>query len=409
MRGSIITAVLVVTTLWAGPEARGQVRVPADTVASPADTTRTLEELEADLLEELGAADSAAAPAGAAPPAAGPAGTLNPDISLITDFIADLSPEQSTLEGGDRFQLREVELGVQGAVDPYFRYDAFLALHEGEIEVEEGYATTLGLPAGLQARAGKFRLPFGKVNLTHRPELGTIDYPLLHQEFFGAEGLASTGVWLSVIGAPLGFFQELSLMATNGADAADHEEEDHEEADHEESEGKDLLDDLADRLWLAHLKNSWDPSPTSNIEAGASWGTSAVDAPERERTNLYGVDAIWRWKPPAQGKYRSAILQAEAAWRVAAGQDETRFGAFAFGQLQLSRRTYVGARYDYVEQPDEGGATRQAGQAILRFFPTEFSQLRLTYERQATEADEGLDRLLFQTTFALGPHRPHAY
>lgn len=425
-------AILIVTA----PVARAQQPTPGDTTRpapadtidpAPADTTdESLEEIEARLLGELGGADTT--PGAAAP--ATQAGNLNPDISLIADFLADLSPDESTIEGGDRFQLREVEIGIQGAVDPYFRYDAFVAIHGGEVEIEEAYATTLSLPASLQAKIGRFLLPFGKENLTHVPELNTIEHPLVIQEYFGEEGFSSTGVWGSIVGAPLGFVQELSLVAANGAEVHEHgeEEEDHahealaapgraplpsqdddhddEHDDEHEEHGTGLLDDLADRLWVANLKNSIDLSEAANLEVGLSWGTTATDGP---RTNLYGANAIWRWKPPATAKYRSAILQAEAFWRRDLSQEEARFGAFAFGQWQLTRRTYVGARWDYVEsiEADEGEIT--AGQVLLRYFPTEFSQLRLAWERQAPEHGESVDRVLFQTTFALGPHRPHPY
>jgi hypothetical protein len=379
-----------------------------------ADTTDSLEEIEARLMGELGRADSAAGPAGGA--RAEGAATLNPDISLIADFLVDLSPDEATLEGGDRYQIREVEIGVQGALDPYFRYDAFLGLHGDGIELEEAYATTLALPASLQARLGKFLLPFGKVNLTHRPELQMFDYPLVHREFFGEEGFSSTGLWGSWIGDPLGFYQELSIVGAEGMEA--HGEEDGHAGDahapspsqdEDEPRGGSLGDDLADRLWLAHLKNSLDLTPASNLELGASWATAIVEEEEaRARTNVYGIDVTGRWKPPQFAKYRSAILQAEAIWRNEAGPPETKFGAFAYAQWQLARRWYVGARGDWVEPPEEEGALA-GGQLLVKWFPTEFSQLRLAYERQDPEEGNALDRLIFQTTFALGPHRPHAF
>jgi hypothetical protein len=391
------------------------------TAAAAADTTDSLAEIEARLMDELGVADTTAARAAPAPAATaargGGAATLNPDISLIADFLVDLSPDEATLENGERYQLRELEIGVQGAVDPYFRYDAFLGLHGEGIEVEEGYVTTLALPASLQARLGKFLLPFGKVNLTHRAELQMFDYPLVHREFFGEEGFSSTGVWGSWIGAPLGFFQELSVVGAEGMEAHAHGEVEHAEETHalspaqeeEKSDGGSLGDDLADRLWLAHVKNSLDLTPASNLELGASWATAIVEEEEAQaRTNVYGIDVTWRWKPPQFAKYRSAILQAEAIWRNEAGPPETRFGAFGYAQWQLSRRWYVGARGDWVEPPEEAGTLR-GGQLLVRWFPTEFSQLRLAYERQDPEEGDALDRLIFQTTFALGPHRPHAF
>ena len=383
---------------------------PADTMAAaPADTIESLEEIEARLLGELGAADSAAP---MAPARGGGAASLNPDISLIADFLVDSSPDEATLEEGDRYQIRDVEIGVQGAVDPYFRYDAFLGVHGDGIELEEAYATTLALPASLQARLGRFLLPFGKVNLTHRAELQMFDYPLVHRAFFGEEGFSSTGLWGSWIGAPLGFFQELSLVGAEGMEAHEHGEEEHAEEvspAQEEEDGGSLGGDLADRLWLAHVKNSLDLTPASNLEFGGSWATAIVEEEEtRARTNVYGIDVTWRWKPPQFAKYRSAILQAEAIWRNEAGPPETKFGAFGFAQWQLSRRWYVGARGDWVEPPEEEGTLR-GGQLLIKWFPTEFSQLRLAYERQDPEEGQALDRLIFQTTFALGPHRPHAF
>ena len=389
-------------------------RAPAQDPVAPADTTDTLEAIEARLLGELGAPDSAA-PA-AAPPAQPAAATLNPDLSLISDFLIDLSPEEPTLENDERFQLREIEIGIQGAVDPYFRYDAFLGIHGDEIEVEEGYVTTLALSANLQARLGKFLVPFGKVNLTHRPELPMFDYPLVHREFFGEEGFSSTGAWGSWIGDPLGFYQELSIVGAEGMEAHEHGEEEHageagepSPAQEEEGHGGSLANDLGDRLWLAHVKNSIDLSPAANLEIGASWATAIVEEEGlRARTNVYGIDVTWRWKPPQFSKYRSAILQAEAIWRDEAGIGETKTGGFAFAQWQFSRRWYVGARGDWVEPPEEEG-TLAGGQLLVKWFPTEFSQLRLAYERQDPEEGDALDRLIFQTTFALGPHRPHAF
>lgn len=413
--GSVWAAAAILLAGAAG--ARAQQPTPGDTIRpAAADTTQgeSLEAIEARLLGELGAADSTPGAGPAARPSGGTA-TLNPDVSLIADFRVDLSPEESTLEDGDRFRLQEIEIGIQGAVDPYFRYDAFLGLHDGAIEAEEAYATTLALPARLQAKVGKFLLPFGKTNLTHPPEQATIDPPLAIQEFFGEEGFSSAGVWASVVGAPLGVPQELALVVADGAEPGAHAEAGTDAAaeraprpaaDGDSGSGRGLLDDLADRLWLAHLKTSVDFTRASNLEVGLSWATSAVDGP---RTNLYGVDATWRWKPPERAKYRSALLQAEAYWRRDLSEPDPRFGAFALAQWQLARRWHVGARFDTVEGIEAAEGTTTAGQALLRFFPTEFSQIRLAVERRSPEHDAAVDRVLVQTTFALGPHRPHAY
>lgn len=401
-RGTVLWTVLILI-LSAPGALRAQQPGAPDTTDVAADTLPSLEDIEARLLGELGGADSTQA-AGPPPvaPAAQTAGTLNPNLSLIADFLIDFSPEESTLEGGDRFQLREIEIGIQGSVDPYFRYDAFIAFRGEEVEIEEGYASTLGLPAGLNVKLGKMRLPLGKANLTHRPELNTVDYPLVLQSYFGEEGLASTGVWGSIIGSPLGFFQDLSVVAANGPTRHIDEEAVVEPVQ------DDKVDEENDPLWLAHLRNYWDLTDAANIEVGASWATDVVHEPERYRENFYGLNTIWRWKPLQQGLYRSAVLQGELIWRNRTDLG-TDLGWFLFGQYQFTRRWFVAGQYDDVARTEDVEGDLRSIQAIVRFFPTEFSQLRLAYQRLEPELGDGVDRILFQTTFALGPHRPHPF
>ena len=65
---------------------------------------------------------------------------LLPDISAVGDLVGDLSPEGSTQEGGERFSVREVEVALQAAVDPYFRGDVFFGISDLEkINIEQAY------------------------------------------------------------------------------------------------------------------------------------------------------------------------------------------------------------------------------------------------------------------------------
>ena len=63
--------------------------------------------------------------------------------------------------------------------------------------VEEGYLTTLSLPAKLQLKAGKFREAVGRINPTHPHALPFIDLPNAYVNLFGEEGLNDEGVSLS--------------------------------------------------------------------------------------------------------------------------------------------------------------------------------------------------------------------
>ncbi len=380
------------------------------------------------------------------------ASRLLPDISLLGDLIADFSPDGSTQEDGTRFGIRELELGIQAVVDPYFRADAFLGLSDLEgIAIEEAYLSTLALPYSLQIRAGRFHLPLGKQNTTHRPELHTIDYPHVIQRFLGPEGGKGTGVWVSKLFAPFGFYQELQLVAMDrfGGDAHGHGPEEEEE----HGEELEIVPDeppnqsLSGLGYAARLRNYWDLSQATNIELSASAATGKMTqgvfclptgGGEEEpcpgqvtgvnaRTGVVGADFTLRWRPLQQGLYRSFILQAEwmrqlndetpplfpepAGFELEyEGPTRSFDGAYAFARYQLSRRTYLGARYDWLEDPESNGEKLTAASGYLTFFPSEFSKLVAGFERMMPGAGlEATNRLIVQATFALGPHRPHPF
>src|SRR5690348_6068522 len=99
----------------------------------------------------------------AAPP--GNASIANPATSVIGWFQGAAGNDRRTQ--ADAFALREAELALQSAVDPYAKADFILSFTPGEgVDVEEGYLTWLSLPLGAQARIGKFRSDFGKFNKT---------------------------------------------------------------------------------------------------------------------------------------------------------------------------------------------------------------------------------------------------
>jgi len=384
--------------------------------------------------------------------------SMNPDFSALGDFLIDLSPRSPTFtEDGKRFSLREVELGIQGAVDPFFRADLFLGLHGGEISVEEGYLTALLLPGQLQARLGRFLLPMGKVNLTHRPELLTLEYPLAIRTYFSEEGFRGTGASVSRLFAPFGVFQELQLFVLNGIEGEGHGH-DHGNGDdhgHDHGPAEELVLGGPDRRGLeqlgsmAHLRTFFDLGVASNVEVGASFGIGTVERylrpgrdaapvggerPDVLRTyriqRLWGTNVIYRWRPPERGLYRSFRLEGEAF--VHDGPEAPAFGGFAQTQLQVGRRTYVAGRIDAVQRPgsqhveahgqgvsrhvhidtDSGGEWLHAASAYWTFFPSEFSRLRLGVERTFGDGwgERGsVWRAALQTTFSLGPHRPHPF
>ena len=374
-------------------------------------------------------------------PVTGPQGSTNPrllpDFSAVGDFVADLSPKGSTQEDKTRIRVREVELAVQAAVDPYFRGDVFLGINDAEkISIEQAFLTTTALPNELELKIGRFLMPVGKLNTTHRHDLHTVEYPYVIQRFFSPDGYKGTGFWLSRVLAPFGFYQEIQLTAVDRL--ADR--------DTTLQSGDEVNRTLKGLGYSARLRNYLDINESTNFEL-SGWGLTGVREEPipvsvgninalNARQTTYGLDLTFRWRPLQQGLYKSFILQSE--WmrqytKSASGfipgpicrdlcppvtgppllvaTDRTNYaGGYVFARYQISQRGFLGARYDRVQDPDFAGEVTQAASGYLEFFPSEFSKMTAMYERYIPPAGiERINRILLQATFALGPHKPHPF
>jgi hypothetical protein len=84
-------------------------------------------------------------------------------------------------------------------------------------------------------------------------------------------------------------------------------------------------------------------------------------------------------------------------------------GAYLFARFQTSQRQFIGARYDYVQNPENDGRTLTAGSVYLEWYPSEFSKLNFAYEGVKNSGEDLINRLLVQAAFSLGPHKPHPF
>ena len=138
------------------------------------------------------------------------------DLSFLPSFFAGASTARDeslqTLQGGGHdphkrgFTLAQGEIGLSGAVDPYFRGQAYIVTSidaltgETNVELEEAFLSTLGLPYGLQLEVGHFLTEFGQINPRHPHQWDWIDQPIVNTRMFGGEGLRSPGMrlgWLT--------------------------------------------------------------------------------------------------------------------------------------------------------------------------------------------------------------------
>src|SRR5574341_830932 len=127
-------------------------------------------------------------PLAAAPAPAAPANLFNPTLTVFGNGLYRWDDRRVLTEDGDRidrrFWLREAELDLRAAVDPFADGIAIVSLEAEapgayEATVEEAYVTVKSLPVtfleqpplGLKLRAGRFLTETGRVNRLHTHDL----------------------------------------------------------------------------------------------------------------------------------------------------------------------------------------------------------------------------------------------
>ena len=319
---------------------------------------------------------------------------LNPDISVIGDFLSSMG--HNPMVATPAFQMHESEVGLQAIIDPYARGDFFLSFGEEGVNLEEGYITFTALPAGFVLRGGKMRAAFGKVNTLHNHVLPWTDRPLVTNSLVGGEdGINDAGLSLTrILPAPKGLFLEATGQVFRG-DSAD----------------VFTSSKRSDVSAVAHLRGYRDLTESTNLDIGASYARGHNDLGSRYLTQLYGVDATVRWKPLRRSIYHSFVGRSEFIWsqRQQLPRLQRSFGFYASGDYQLARRWFAGARYDHSDRSRDDALTDSGASLVLTYWPSEFSQLRGQYRliRYAEHFDA--HEFLMQLQFSLGAHGAHPF
>ena len=364
------------------------------TVHAQQDSTATADSLMIQSLQQ----QMSTAPGQSPQPAPRTAPTTNPNMSVIGDFRALYqSPARRHVDA----EFKEAEIALQSVVDPYARAEFFLSIARDPttgkfgIDLEEGYLTTMDLPANLQLKAGKFRSTFGKINNIHPHALPFIDVPNVYANYLGEEGLNDEGLSLSwLVPNPLEFYQELTFEATRGP-----------------TESPSFALSPVDRfLYLGHLKNFWDLTDNATLELGVSGVAGPNDA--GFSTVLGGVDLTYKWKPLQFNTYQSIVLQAEALWsdrKVTQNKKVKSWGMYGLATYQLSKRWFLTGRFDYSNKPGSALFVERAYSGTLGWFATEFQKVELEFKTTSSNAFNNIYQLVLRSVFVIGAHGAHAY
>ncbi len=371
-----------------------------------------------------------------------PAGAyMNIGFVGIMDFGWSSEPDVGSLQLGDHdprvrgFTIPNVELALDGAVDPYFKgFSNFVYKidQSGEtgVELEEMFFLTTSLPGNLQIKAGQFFTEFGRQNPQHPHSWAFVDQPLVLNRMFGPDGLRSQGARVSWL-APTSWYTEAMVSVLNSAGGTAFSFRSDESSEiHGGVPGAREVERLQDFLLVPRIATSVDLTATQTLLLGASAAFGPNSSGPRARTRIYGADVYWKWKSAtaAQG-FPFVSLQTEllyrryqAAERVSA--DDPMVTLFAemlsdrgfYSQVLwgIKPRVVAGLRGEFASGNEaafdsELRADRFRLSPNLTWYPTEFSKLRLQYNydhRQGIGRDHSV---WMQFEFLLGAHASHKF
>jgi hypothetical protein len=360
-------------------------------------------------------------------PAASPA-AFNPAISLILDGkYRRLSEDPDTYiipgfalgeeVGPDErgLGIDESELVISANIDDWFFGNFTAALTpEDEVEVEEAYFQTLGLPQGFLLRGGRFFSRIGYLNELHPHFWDFVDAPLPYQAMlagqFGDDGIQVRWV------APTDLFVELGGELFRGANFP---------AGGNDSNGVGV------RSAFVHVGG--------DVGEGHAWqaGVSHLrtDAEERETGagdvfsgdgHLTILDFIWKWAPGGNPYQTYLKLQGEYFHREEDGlfndmpYEGDQNGWYLQAVYQFMPRWRLGLRHDQVHADDvdevfeetvldNQGHRPHRNSLMLDYSHSEFSRLRLQYNRDESRPDDIDHQWFLQYIMSLGAHGAHRF
>src|SRR5947207_6800837 len=330
------------------------------------------------------------------------------------------------------FSLRNAEIALDGAVDPYFKGYANLVFklekdQSTKVELEETYLQSVALPANLQLKAGQFFANFGRQNPQHPHTWAFVDEPLVLSRAFGPDGLRNIGGQLSWL-LPTPFYTEAFLGVFNGQGGTAFSFRNLEqEGNHGRSPIDRGLRGPGDLLYVPRITSSFDLTDQQTLVVGASAAFGPNDSGPHSRTEAYGVDAYWKWKSDhADQGFPFVSWQTEGLYeRFGAGEDVSarlpaenlrNWGFYTQLLWGIKPRWVAGLRGEFVSGNDGAfdasdifRGDRLRVSPNFTWYPSEFSKIRLQYNYDQGRSFGADHSVWMQVEFLLGSHAAHKF
>lgn len=331
---------------------------------------------------------------------------------------------------GEGFAVDHTELNFSANVDDKFygSTTAAIAQHEGEIEIEleEAFVQTLpgvGLPEGMSVKAGRAFWTIGYLNEHHAHADDFADRPLPYRVFLDGSYNDDGAEFAYVL--PTSFYSEIGGGVFRGDDFP-----------FGEADGDGI------GAWSAYARVGGDIGANQSWRLGASILSGEAGAGRLSNedilsfvgdTDLYIADLRYTWAPTGNASQQEVILQGEYFWREEDGTYEDTdagTGAVAFddhssgwyvqGVYKFHPQWRFGARYSQLNPAgtplglagsavDSGGYDPTAYAAMLDWTNSEFSRVRLQYNREELARDQDDNQITLQYIMSLGAHGAHKY
>lgn len=358
--------------------------------------------------------------------------SMNPELSFIADVaLAWFSADDPLQTGGhdptdNGFNLQQLEMAISSTVDPYFKLNGNLVFSLFGVEIEEIYATSIALPWNLQIRIGQFLTRFGRINNTHPHTWDFVDQMFIIGKFFGGEGNRGLGLELSVL-LPLPWYVEIIGSATNPYGEA---------TNRSFYGGSDIkLQSPLEFLYVLSIKQFFPLSDNWSF----FWGLSGAFGPNptgrginrviSNRTEIYGTDFYFKYKPITFASYTIVTIQAELMMRLRQLPEDRLldYGGYIYVFWRFAKRWGTAIRYEigsFTWDYDTNKAIdpldpywtdyRHRISINGTFWPTEFSRIRLqfntdilTWEKEFNRKFHWAGFLAFE--FSVGAHGAHSF
>lgn len=344
------------------------------------------------------------------------------------------------LQAGDHdprkngFTTQNIELSMAGTVDPYFDAQAHIAFKidddgETQVELEEAFATTRALPFGLQVKAGHFFSEFGRANVIHPHAWDFVDQPMVLSRLLGGDGQRAPGARISWL-TPLPWFSELaaSIQNSKGETVASFLSEAGGTVGGHMLIGRDIRN-LGDLLYTGRWLNGFDVSDNLSVNLGASGAFGPNATGYTTDTYLIGGDVYFKWQPDHTVRgFPFLAFHGEGVYRNYEAGDRGNplretledWGFFVQTTWGFTPGWVTGLRVERATGDGNNNAdpmrdSRWRISPNLTWHPTEFSKLRLQYNRDwadhlsRTGGDRSADTVWVQIEFSLGDHSAHKF